>query len=122
MRIMTDELRTQLTEAGVDVTGVMDRFLNNEALLERFMRKFRDDQNYKKLLAAVEEKDNDKAFAAAHTLKGVSGNLSLIALQKKVGEQCEMFRAGRFEEGAAMMGAVTEEYERITEALNKIYP
>ncbi len=119
---MTDELRSQLTEAGVDVESVLERFMNNEALLERFMRKFRDDPNYNDLLAAVEEKDNKKAFTASHTLKGVSGNLSLMGLQKCVSEQCEKFRAGNFEEGAAMMGAVTEEYERITEALARLYP
>lgn len=119
---MTDELRAQLTEAGVDVESVMDRFLQNEALLERFMRKFKDDPNYLKLLQAVSEKNNDDAFTAAHTLKGVAGNLSMLALQKRVSEQCEMFRAGNFEEGASMMGEVTAEYERVTSALNRIYP
>jgi HPt (histidine-containing phosphotransfer) domain-containing protein len=119
---MTDEIRNLLVAAGVDVDSVMERFLNNEALLERFMRKFQNDPNYKELLEAVEQKDNERAFAAAHTLKGVSGNLSLAALQKQVSDQCECFRAGEFEAGAALMPKVTAEYQRVVEALIKIYP
>lgn len=119
---MTDELRTRLIEAGVDVDGALERFMHKEDLLERFMRKFKDDNNFSLLKEAVMEGDSDKAFTAAHTLKGVSGNLSLIRLQKCVSEQCEKFRAGNFEEGAAMMETVTEEYEHITQALSKLYP
>lgn len=119
---MTDEVRNQLVAAGVDVNSVMERFMNNEALLERFMRKFKNDPNYQQLLEAVEAKDNDKAFTAAHTLKGVAGNLSLSALQSQVSAQCELFRGGNFEGGAALMDKVTEEYERVTAALDKIYP
>lgn len=119
---MTDEIRSQLVEAGVNVDSVMERFMHNDALLERFMRKFKDDPNYRELLDAVEKQDNGRAFTASHTLKGVSGNLSLIALQKQIDEQCEHFRAGNFEAGAALMPKVTEEYERITAAIEKVYP
>lgn len=119
---MTDEIRSGLEAAGVDVDSVMARFMNNDALLERFMRKFKDDPNYKELLDAVEKKDNDRAFSASHTLKGVSGNLSLIDLQHQVSEQCELFRAGDMEAGAAMMDRVTAEYERVVSALDKVYP
>jgi hypothetical protein len=119
---MTDEIRDKLKDAGVDVESVMERFMNNEALLERFMRKFKNDPNYQELLDAVARKDNEGAFTAAHTLKGVSGNLSLIELQKTVSDQCECFRAGDFSSGVAMMPQVTEEYQRIVTAINTIYP
>ena len=119
---MTDETRDLLEAAGVHVASVMERFMNNDALLERFMRKFKDDPNYKELLDAVEKKDTERAFAASHTLKGVSGNLSLIDLQNKVSEQCELFRAGDMAAGAAMMDSVTAEYERIVSALDKVFP
>ena len=119
---MTDETRNLLVEAGVEVNSVMERFMNNEALLERFMRKFKDDPNYKELLDAVEKKDTERAFTASHTLKGVSGNLSLTSLQKQVSEQCEFFRAGNFDAGAAMMDDVTKEYQRVVSGLDKVYP
>lgn len=119
---MTDETRSLLEAAGVHVDSVMERFMNNEALLERFMRKFKDDPNYRELLDAVEKKDTDRAFAASHTLKGVSGNLSLNDLQRQVSEQCELFRAGDMEAGAAMMDSVTAEYERVVSALDKVFP
>lgn len=119
---MTDEVRSQLVAAGVDVNSVMERFMNNDALLERFMRKFKTDPNYQQLLEAVQAKDNDKAFTAAHTLKGVAGNLSLADLLSQVSTQCELFRGGNFAEGEALMDKVTEAYERVQAALDKIYP
>lgn len=119
---MTDMTRELLVKAGVDVDEVMERFMNNETLLEKFMRKFKADPNYQELLDAVEKKDIQRAFTASHTLKGVSGNLSLKMLQDQVSEQCECFRAGDFEAGAALMGKVMEEYCRIVEALDRVYP
>ena len=69
---MTESLKTQLIKAGVDVNSVLERFMGNEALLERFLKKFPQDENYQKLCSAMEARDLDAAITASHTLKGVS--------------------------------------------------
>lgn len=119
---MTDDMRMKLEQAGVDVAGAMDRFMNNDALLERFMKKFVNDTNYSKLLEAIDEKDADKAFAASHTLKGVCANLSLQQLLTPVTEQCELFRNGKWDEAVSMTAQVTEEYEKITAVIAEVFP
>ncbi len=118
---MDENLRLQLIEAGVDVDSVMERFMGNVSMLERFLKKFLDDKNYQKILASIEEKNVEDAFAAAHTLKGVCSNLSITELQDIVSRQTECFRAGNLEEGAAIMPEVTEEYERVTAAIRSCF-
>ena len=95
--------------------------MNNDSLLERFLKKFQNDKSYNELKEAIAAADKDRAFAASHTLKGVSANLSFDTLCEKVSKHTEEFRSGSFEAGAAMMEDVTEEYERIAAALKEIF-
>ncbi len=118
---MTEEVRNKLVSAGLNIETVLERFMNNEALLERFLKKFAQDKSYRELLTAVENQDVDAAFVAAHTLKGVSANLSLDSLHEVVSAQTEFFRSKDFEAGAEMMPAVSEVYENIVSVLGEVF-
>ena len=76
---MNEALRKKLLGAGVDPDSALERFMGNEGLYLRFAGRFLEDRNYEELLKAMEKGDTKAAFAAAHTLKGVSGNLSFTA-------------------------------------------
>ncbi len=119
---MTDEVKQKLLDAGVDLDGAMERFLHNEAMYEKFLKKFLSDPNYQELVSAVAEQDCHKAFTASHTLKGVCGNLALQGLYHTVDSQVECFRSEKFAEGAALMPAVTAEYEKIVEMITTTFP
>ncbi len=58
----------------------MKRVMNNKKLYIQLLTKFRNKTNFDELLSAIEAKDYEEAEAAAHSLKGLSGNLSLTAL------------------------------------------
>jgi len=118
---MNEDVRSKLESVGMNVGTAMERFMNNEALLERFLKKFVNDKSYQELVNAVERKDVDAAFAAAHTLKGVSANLSLDDLQKAADKQTECFRGKDFEAGAELMPLVTEVYENTIAVLKEVY-
>lgn len=66
--------------------------LPSERLISRFLVKFPDDSSFSSLCAAMEEGDRDKAFRAAHTLKGVSGSLSLERLFSSASRLTELLR------------------------------
>lgn len=119
---MTDEAKQKLLDAGVDLEGAMERFLHNEAMYEKFLKKFLADPNYQELVAAVSAEDCNRAFTASHTLKGVCGNLALQGLYHAVSDQVECFRSNNFSEGAAKMPAVTAEYDKVVAVITTTFP
>lgn len=66
-----------LEEKGFDVDGTMKRFLNNEALYLKCLKKFLDDSSYDKLREAYEKGNSKEAFEGAHTMKGFVSNLGI---------------------------------------------
>lgn len=66
-----------LEEKGFDVDGTMKRFLNNENLYLKCLRKFLDESSYDKLKEAYEKGNCKEAFEGAHTMKGFVSNLGI---------------------------------------------
>lgn len=120
---MTDEKKAVLEAGGFNVDEAMKRFMNSEQLWIKFLKKFKADASYGDLVSAMEEKDREKAFAAAHTLKGITGNLAMSGLHAIIGEQTEILRdeGGSFETAVAMMPQVTKLYEESIRLINEVY-
>ena len=106
-----------LKAAGLDYDGALARFMGNEGLLTRFLNKFLSDPNFLNLQSAIDQGDTETAFRAAHTLKGVAGNLSLTELYDKAMKISEVLRGGDLEQAKALMPEVQAAYEKITNAL-----
>lgn len=77
---MDANFREELIAAGVDIDNTMERFMNNEDLFIKFIFKFLDDDNYEEMLEARNNNQVEEAFSAAHTLKGVTGNLRIKSI------------------------------------------
>jgi len=67
----------------IDFEDGVKRVMNNKAFFIKMLVKFKDDPNIKNLEVALAANDYEKAQVAAHTLKGLSGNLSLTELFKQ---------------------------------------
>jgi HPt (histidine-containing phosphotransfer) domain-containing protein len=70
----------------------------------------------------LEKKEVEEAFRAAHTLKGVSQNLSLTRLYHSAAELCDAMRGKqeyepRFE---TMLNTVKEDYALVTDCISKL--
>ncbi len=81
---------------GGDYTEAVGR-LRAERLIDRFIVRFLDDTSCRDLIAAWERGDEDAAFKAAHTAKGVCANLSLTTLGELATQICEALRPGNDE-------------------------
>ena len=66
--------------------------LGSESLIQRFALKFIDDGSYNELTEALAEKNAERAFRAAHTLKGICLNLGLKNLYTVSSELTEKLR------------------------------
>ena len=115
---MTTERRDRLIAAGLDLDGALERVLGSEALLERLLGKFTADKNFDALGSALAGGDAQRAYAAAHTLKGVCGNLSMTALYELFTRQSDALRRGDLDAGAALMGEIAPAYERMAAAIS----
>ena len=97
-------------QLGGDFAQVQKR-LPSEKLISRFIVKFPDDSSFSSLCIAMEAGNRDKAFRAAHTLKGVSGSLSLDRLFSSASRLTELLRP-EAEEMPAGAHALFEEVQQ----------
>lgn len=106
------KLLIALQSAGVDTEGALRRFAGNSALYERFLLRFPADENFDKIGKAMEGEDWETMLAAAHTLKGVSGNLGMNRLFEACSHTVTFLRqediAGAKESYQALKKAYTE--------------
>ena len=71
------------------------RILQMDRMIDRFIRKFLDDETYGRLMAAYAAGDHTGMFESSHAMKGVCANLGLDALSSLAGEIADEFRPGR---------------------------
>lgn len=105
-----NEILCVLRDAGNDVDGALARFMGNEAMYLKFLGKLGKDESFAQLAAAVAAGDAQAGFAAAHTLKGLFGNLGLTKLVELNTPLVEAMRAGSLPQ-AGEVEALREEYE-----------
>ena len=79
---------------GADYRTTMARFVGNEAMYLHFLDLLFQDENLDKLISSLDSGDLTRAFEAAHTLKGVTGNLGLTPLYESICRIVEPLRRG----------------------------
>ena len=109
--------KEQLQYAGIDADGLLERFMGSDALAERFLKQFPSDDNMRQLTAALEAGDNQAALTAAHTLKGLCGNLSMNRLYELLTRQVAAMRADDWQSANALIPEITQAYRQVIQAL-----
>lgn len=94
---MEQETLDLLVQHGFDVDGAMKRFLNNEALYIKCLKKFLTDENFAKLVGAKVAGDCEEAFKAAHTMKGFLSNLGIDKFYTALNPVVEKLRANNLD-------------------------
>ena len=109
-----------LTQIGVNTEETLRRFSGNSALMEKFIRKFPQDNTIISLEAAIAAKDYSAIEETAHTLKGVSGNLGFMQLYELSSALVNAVRAKDFTTADQLSSKVTEKCHSIIDTLAKI--
>lgn len=110
---MTAEYKQQLIDAGVNVDSALDRFMGLEAMYDKFLLKFLQDESYAKMTESIHSGDAEKAFMQAHAMKGVAGNLGMASLLEVLNPMTEQLRNGD-------MSHIREEYEDLKQRYDKL--
>lgn len=119
---MDEYKKKVLEDAGIDMDENIRRFMGNFVLMDRFFTKFLTDINYMELNNALLNCDINRAFLAAHTLKGICGDLSLKRLGSIVCRQSYLLKCGNLESAVAIMPEVSSEYEKLSAAFKSCLP
>ena len=104
-------IRECYEKTGSDYENILKRF-GSEAMIQRFALKFLKDGSFSDLKNALEAKDGERAFRAAHTLKGVCINLGFDRLTEKL-------RGREIEESEELFEQVEKEYHALTAVLKQ---
>lgn len=104
---------------GGDYSDVFSRF-RSETLVQKFVLKFLKDETFHDLCAALEEEDTERAFRAAHTLKGVCQNLGFVKLSQSSSEMTEMLRAGQNAAASLSLRQVEADYRQTVSAIRAL--
>lgn len=118
------DLNIVFEQLSIDRKEVIQRFANNEGLYQKFLIKFRDeDGTFDQLTKAVESDDYKEVEMAAHTLKGISGNLGLKSLMNYSSDLVDNIRNSQKniqrEKVNELYVKVDEEYKKIITCLNQ---
>ena len=99
-----------------DYQEVLSR-LYSDALVQRFVGKFLSDQSFPLLERSMKDQNYEEAFRAAHTLKGVTQNLSFTRLYRSSHELTEALRARDYELASRLYSTVEADYLQTAAAI-----
>ena len=115
------DLKQMLEDYGADYQTTMGRFAGNEQIYLRIFSMLPKDKNMNKLRQALSDCDHTAAFDAAHTLKGVAGNLGLTPLQRALSEIVEPLRIQvQCMEYTSLYEKAQKEFERALNLLREL--
>ena len=113
------DVKEAYESVGSNYDNVLKR-LGSEAMIKRFAVKFLNDPTFQELKNALDAKDAESAFRAAHTMKGICLNLGFDQLYEVSAALTEQLRGREIAGSEAMYQQVVEQYDRLTAAIKAI--
>jgi HPt (histidine-containing phosphotransfer) domain-containing protein len=102
----------------VDVEDGSKRVMNNIKLFVKLLGKFKEDKSLDEINAALTAGDMAKAQIAAHTIKGLTANLSLMELNKQCIELEAQLKSGSIPN--EQFAAVKDTYAKTIQEVDKV--
>ncbi len=109
----------ELKELGVDVEDAVQRFMGNEGLFTRMVKKLPPSIKDLHVVDYVEKGDYETALNNAHTLKGVMGNLSVTPLFNAYNDAVALLRENKPEEAKKRVEEIFPVQEQIVACIEK---
>lgn len=102
-----------------DYDGAMKR-LRSEKLVLKFVNKLLEDPNVPALRAALAAGDQDTAFRAAHTIKGVCLNLGFTKAGDSISRLTESLRTEITAEATILMAEFEADYAELARTMQAL--
>jgi len=102
----------------VDINDALNRIGGNMALYKKLLGRFVEGNHFETLSAAALSGDMDEAARLAHTLKGVSANLSLVSIRSITTSMEHSFKEGS--DFTTQLAALEQAYNTTMEIVSEI--
>lgn len=112
-------VRESYEKMGANYDGVLSR-LGNEMLIQEICCKIPQRPKLPGSYRSIEQGDAERAFRAAHTLKGICLNLGFDNLYKPGEALTEKLRGRELNGYEALYAEVKNQYNKTVEAINEI--
>lgn len=109
----------ELELLGADIADIEERYLGDTELYIGVLSKFIVSLERFEVMSHFESGDIDGALYCAHSLKGVTGNLSLTPLYKGYSEITSLLRAGESEKARRQLEELLPLQEKFVECVRK---
>lgn len=114
------EFLEEMREYGADVDGTMERLIGDEELYKEFLKMFIADDSFDNLEKNLKTEDYEQIFEAAHTLKGLSGNLGLTPMFDAICVIVEAVRNKKYENLSSGYKIVLREKARLEDIAGRL--
>lgn len=101
-----------------DYQDVYERF-QMERMIQKYVLKFIEDPHFSLLKDGLENNDEQEAFRAGHTLKGVCANMGFLKLETLSSQITEMLRGHEMEKAKGLFPDLEKEYGLIYETIQE---
>ncbi len=120
-----ENILLELEQCGVNLSEVLKRFMGNKAIYMKMLLLVKKDTSFAGLKEALLEKNYEKAFEQAHTLKGVAGNLGFDNVLENLTPMVELLRdvdnvPSHIEKIESYMEKLRMDYEKIEKILEAL--
>ncbi len=98
--MIDEQIRLALRDVGLDADAQISRFMDSEEMFVKYYKGFfaAADEVVGELERAVEKGDTEKVIHAAHSLKGLAGNIGLYGVYDPSKKIVDDLRAGNADE------------------------
>lgn len=109
--------KEKLLGAGFDYQAAIKRFAGKEALYEKYLYRFDEDNHYEKANKAFQEGDYKTILSEVHTLKGIVGTLGMTSLFNACQAVVVAIRGCEYDKLEHLFAILKEEYEKTKDIL-----
>ena len=113
------DLISELDALGVNTKEAIERLNNNSAFYVKMLGKFAGELDNHPVMPYLESGDYESAVTHAHTLKGLTGNLSVTPLYKAYTEIVALLRANEPEKAKQLMADTLPIQSEIADCIKK---
>lgn len=112
-------LLNELEALGVDIDDADRRLNHNMGLYEKLLKKFPAQVEMLPILSCYDEGDHTAALEHAHTMKGMTSNLSMTPLSNAYSDAVTLMREDNYPAAIEKVKGVMELQSQIIDIINK---